>query len=82
MQGDRERQRHKKEKSDQRRQHHAQRGKPEQFSVAEGDGNGRLEKLPTVFNFLDHNLEGFLSWMKFKSSLSVKPLLDASANRR
>ena len=82
MQNHRERHRRQKEKGDERRQKRGQDGKLEQFAIAEGDGDGSLEKLPALFEFRNHRVEGFFSLMKLNSSLSVRPLLAASANSR
>ena len=82
MKNHRHRHRHQKEKSDDGRQERAQDGEPEQFAILEGDGDGSFEKLPALFEFCHHNVEGFLSLMKLNSSLSVSPLLAASANTR
>ena len=82
MQNHRERHRRQKEKRDESRQKRGQDGKPEQFAMSEGDGDGSLEKLPALFEFRNHNVEVFFSLMKLNSSLSVRPLLAASANSR
>ena len=47
MQNHRERHRRQKEQGDHCRQERGQHGKPKQFAMAEGDGDGSLEQLPS-----------------------------------
>ena len=78
LQKHRERHRRQKEKGDER----GQDGEPEEFAISPRDLDGSFEKLPASFEFRNHNVEVFFSFMKLNNSLSVRPLLAASANIR
>lgn len=82
MQNNRERDRQQEEDANEGCQNSRQNWKPEELSMAQRDYDRSFEESPALFEFSGHKGQVFFSRMKVKSSLSVRPLLAASANSR